>query len=90
MEAPPVVWTAQGGSGLGNSLWGFVLAFGQSLMTGRPLVIASSPRQTLPTDFLCEAFVCRYPRVNIAVAEKVTESEIHVLFFRTFSSLVCF
>jgi len=72
LEAPPVVWMVQGGSGLGNGLWGFVLAFAQSLMTGRALVVAASQQRTLPSDYLCDAMECRFPRVDISVAEKVS------------------
>lgn len=72
LEAPPVVWVVQGGSGLGNGLWGFVLAFAQSLMTGRALVVAASQQRTLPSDYLCDAMECRFPRVDISVAEKVS------------------
>ena len=35
-ETPgPVVWMVQGGSGIGNGLWGFVQAFAQSLLSGK-------------------------------------------------------
>jgi hypothetical protein len=70
-EAPPIIWAVQGGSGLGNGLYGFVLAFAQSLLTGRALVIAGSPGQTLPSDYLCEAMECMYPRVNQQLMEQL-------------------
>jgi len=70
-EAPPVVWMVQGGSGLGNGLWGFALAFVQSLLAGRALVIASTPARTLPSDFLCDAMECLYPRIDVLQAEKL-------------------
>ena len=84
-EAPPVVWMVQGGSGLGNGLWGFVLAFAQSLLAGRALLVASAPPPpgtpapaaggplgTLPSDFLCDAMRCQFPRVDVTRAEKAS------------------
>lgn len=69
-RAPPVVWMVQGGSGLGNGLWGWVLAFAQSLLTGRALLVASS-HGSLPSDYLCDAIACRFPRVDVGRAERV-------------------
>lgn len=72
-----MIWMVQGGSGLGNGLWGFVYAFAQSLITGRALVVATANKKALPSDYLCDAMECRYPRVDVTVAEKVRETILH-------------
>jgi hypothetical protein len=39
--------------------------------------VATANKKALPSDYLCDAMECRYPRVDVTVAEKVRETILH-------------
>ena len=56
-SGPIAVYAGEGGGGLGNVVFGFVTAFAQSLLRGRPLFV----RADGVVGKLCEAFACGFP-----------------------------